>query len=180
LNTSEQLIIPYKGLADGKHELEFNVSDKFFQSLDYSEFNSGNVTIYIGLDKKPSHLVLEIEIEGKVGVICDRCLDTFDAEVEFSGVLYIKFSGNDDSESESNEELLVLSPDDFEVDLTHYLYESICLGVPSVRVHPLNSKGKSACNKEMIKIIKEHSGGQASKIVEIDPRWEKLKNLNNN
>ena len=164
---------------DGKHELEFNVGNVFFQALDYSEFKTGEVTIYIGLDKKPTHLVLEIEIEGKVGVICDRCLDTFDVEVDFSGVLYIKFSGNENTNSESNEELLVLSPDDFEVDLTHYLYESICLGVPYKREHPLNSKGKSTCNKEMMKKLAEHSGGKAHK-VEDDPRWDILKNLNNN
>jgi uncharacterized protein len=180
LSNSERLIIPYKGLEYGKHELEFNVGDIFFQSLDYSEFDHGKVTIYVGLEKKPTHLVLQIEIEGTVEVICDRCLDKFNIEVEYSGDLFIKFSGNLESDDQSNEELLVLSPDDFEVDLTHYLYESICLGIPYTRVHPSNAKGKSLCNKEMLKVIKEHSGGKVQDIDETDPRWEKLRNLNNN
>ena len=167
-------------MADGHHEIEFLVKDNFFQALDYSEFTNGEVSILIGLDKKPSHLVLEIEIEGKVGVVCDRCLDRFDIEVDYSGVLYIKFSSNLETDDKSNEELLVLSPDDYEVDLTHYLYESICLGISYTRVHPLNTKGKSTCNKEMLKKLKEHSGGKAHGIDEIDPRWEKLKSLNKN
>ena len=180
MSNSERLIIPFKGLGEGKHEFKFVLTEKFFQVLDYSEFEKGNLSVNVYMDKKPTHMVFEIEIEGEVNVMCDRCLDFFNTDVEFSCSLIVKISGKDESDDESNEELLVLSPDEFEIDLSHYVYESICLSLPVQRVHPLNSKKQATCDKKMLKILKEHSASAVNTNDEIDPRWDKLKNININ
>jgi uncharacterized protein len=172
LKTSERLIIPFKGLIEGWHEFNFKLTDKFFQAIDYSEFDKGNLELKIGLERRISHLVLEIELKGDVNVMCDRCLDFFDMNVDFHSTLYVKFSGD---EEDVDENLMVLSPEDFEVDITHYIYESICLSLPYQRFHPLNDKGKSTCNKEMLKKMRQYGG--AKTVDSMDPRWEKLKNL---
>ena len=167
-------------MSEGKHEFKFVLTDNFFQMLDYSEFERGDLSAIVYMDKKPTHLIFDVEIEGKVNVMCDRCLDFFDSEVEFEGSFIVKFSGKDESDDVSNEELLVLSPDEFEIDLSHYVYESICLSLPVQRFHPLNSKNQPTCDKKMLKILKEHRVGTVNANDENDPRWDKLKNININ
>lgn len=176
MNASERLIIPFRGLNDGKHEFEFSLNDNFFQALDYSEFEKGNIQVNVLLDKKSTHLLLEIDFEGHVNVMCDRCLDMFDLEVTDHNTLIVKFSGNPDEDA--NDEIMIISPDEYELDITHYIYESVCLSLPYHRYHPENGKGKSGCNKEMMKKLRELGTVQTES--EPDPRWEKLKNLNNN
>jgi uncharacterized metal-binding protein YceD (DUF177 family) len=177
LKTNERLIIAFKGLKDGIHEFRFSKSDKFFESIEYAEFQKGNIEIFVILDKKPQYLAFEISIEGQVMVICDRCLDSFYLPFEFNGTLYAKFSSND--EDIENDEMIYLSPNDFEIDLTHYIYESVCLILPVKRIHPDDKKGKSTCNKKMLKELDKLSY-HSTQDENIDPRWEKLKNLNNN
>lgn len=151
------------------------LNQKFFQSLDYSEFEKGDLSVNVKMDKKPSHLVLKLEIFGKVNVMCDRCLDYFDMALKYSGTLYVKFS-NISNAVEENDELVIIPENEYEVDITHYVYESICLSLPVQRIHPVNKKGVSSCNKKMILKLKEFE----VKKQEFDNRWEKLKEIYSN
>jgi uncharacterized protein len=176
LNTNERLRVAFKGLKDGFHEFKFSKSDSFFESLDYSEFNKGNIEIFVQLEKKPQYLAMNIDITGQVLVTCDRCLDLFYLPFEYSGMLYAKFSF--DEGNRNDEEFLFLSPNDYEVDITHYVYESVCLSLPLKRIHLNDKHGKSTCNKKMIKELNKIN--KQSTHEEIDPRWENLKKFNNN
>jgi uncharacterized metal-binding protein YceD (DUF177 family) len=175
LGRSERLIIPFKGLKDGLHEFFFMLSQKFFQSLEYSEFEKGELSVKVKMDKKPSHLVLKIEIDGKVNVMCDRCLEYFDIGSKYTGTLYVKFS-NEPADGEENDELMIIPENEHEVDISHYVYESICLSLPFQRYHPVSKKGVSSCNKEMISKLKELEVKKQG----LDNRWEKLKEINSN
>lgn len=174
MNTSERLIIPFKGLKEGWHDFNFRLTEKYFQAIEYAEFKQGSLDVKIQMERKATHLVFEVEVEGVVNVMCDRCLEFFDMHTEFSGSLFVKFSHENDTDI-FNEELLILLPEENEVDLTHYVYESICLSLPYQKIHPLDGKGKSTCNKAMLKKIKQYGIHLGE---EIDPRWEKLKNIN--
>ena len=72
---------------------------------------------------------------------------------------------------------MYVSPDEDQIDIRHYVYESIMLSLPVQRVHPDNEKGRTQCNKEMLKLLKQHSNKKDKN--EIDPRWEALKKFNN-
>jgi uncharacterized protein len=176
LKTNERLIIAFKGLNDGIHEFRFSKSDKFFESIEYSEFQKGNIEVLVVLNKKPQFLSFEVNIEGQVMVTCDRCLDSFYKPIEFQGTLYAKFTVEE--ELVENDEIMFLSPNDFEIDLTHYIYESVSLSLPVKRIHPDDKKGKSTCNKKMLKELEKLRFHSAQE--DIDPRWEILRKLNNN
>ena len=141
MNNNERLNIAFKGLSDGIHKFEYSLSDNFFRALDYSEFEKGKAEVQIEMNKKPQYLSFAIAIEGEVEVVCDRCLDAFSMPFEYDGELFVKFS-IEEEEVENIDELIVISPADYEVDLTHYVYESICLSVPYQRIHPNDAKGK--------------------------------------
>ena len=71
-----------------------------------------------------------------------------------------------------------MHPNESEIDLKQYFFECIELSLPLQKVHPDNPDGSIGCDQEMLRIIKNHSIND-SKEEEIDPRWNKLKDLLN-
>jgi len=87
-----------------------------------------------------------------------------------------------DAFNDDNEELLILPHGEFQIDIAQYIYEMIVLSVPLRRVHPgvkdgsLNSEVLTKLKEMTIKEQKkEHKKEQKEE--NIDPRWDKLKQL---
>lgn len=167
--------IVYQGLSNGIHNFDFDVDSSFFDDLEYSEIKKGDLKVNITLNKKPSFLELDFNINGTVQLICDRCLDDFNQEIEYSGKLFVKFS---DNEGDLADDIIVLSPSEHELDVSHYIYESINLSIPLKRVHPEDKN----CNPEMIKKLQHYKIEEQTEEENTDPRWNDLRNLmaNNN
>ncbi|MBU8893689.1 MAG: DUF177 domain-containing protein [Bacteroidales bacterium] len=170
--------IVYQGLSEGLHEFNFDINDSFFENREYSEIEKGELTAEVSLNRKPQFLELDFIIEGFIVLTCDRCLGLYNQSINFQGKLFVKFS---ESESELAEDVICLSSVDYELDVSHYIYESIRLSIPLKRVHPDNKNGETTCDPDMIKKIHnlntERPAGDNT-----DPRWDDLKNLmaNNN
>ena len=75
-------------------------------------------------------------------VPCDRCLEDCPIAIDYEGRLVVKFS---EEELEYDGEVMWLYPGESEVDLSHYIYESIILSLPYQRVHE-----EGACDPSMI------------------------------
>lgn len=170
----DRYLIPFQGLKEGEHIFDFEIEDSFFENLEYSELAKGNLKATVHLLKGSRHLELDISIDGFVYVSCDRCLDDYPEKVMYEGRLLVKYG--DESYIE-NDEIWIVANDEHELDLTHYLYESINLSLPYRKVHPEDNHGRSTCNQEMIEKLNEHIV-EEEKYEEInDPRWDKLKDL---
>lgn len=179
LKSNKRLILPFKGLKEGWHEFYFKINNTFFSLLDYSEIEKGELDVIIKMNKKPKNLILKIKIEGFVKVMCDYCLDLFNLPIKFQGNLFVNLDGIDEKNIfKKDDELIVLSDNEYEIDITHYIYESICLTMPYKKIHPVNSKGINTCEKEMLLILKKFS--KAINTEMIDERWEKLNNIYKN
>jgi len=167
--------VHYKGLKVGKHAFNFEVDNKFFDEFEEGEIKQGKVNVDIILNKQSQMLDLTISIDGFVEVVCDRCLDNFDLPISYKGSIYVKFG---EKKSEEDEDIIVLTSDDSEVNLAQYIYESICLSLPIQRYHGMKGT-KTKCNKEMIKKLKALLTDSPKNEVteEIDPRWNKLKDI---
>lgn len=178
MNQLSKYRVVYQGLSEGEHAFDFDIDDLFFESLEYSDIQKGNLKAEILLNKKSTFLELNVKINGSVQLTCDRCLDEYYQEVNYDGKLYVKFS---DQEDDLAEDVICLSPADHELDLSHYLYESINLSIPLKRVHPDDEDGNSTCNPEMIKNLNNYKTDEPTS-EDIDPRWDDLRNLmgNNN
>jgi uncharacterized metal-binding protein YceD (DUF177 family) len=118
-------------------------------------------------------LEFDFILKGSVIVTCDRCLDDLEVPVDFSSKLFVKFG---DTTEEQTDEIIVLSHAEHELDISQYIYEFAHLSLPFKRVHP-DKKGKSTCNKEMLKKLDEYIIRNEQE--ETDPRWDDLKNLLN-
>jgi uncharacterized metal-binding protein YceD (DUF177 family) len=178
VKSNHQFIIPFKGLKVGRHDFSFEINDKFFDDFIDSEIKKGKVSVDVCLDKKTTMLELDFNIKGEVWVICDRCLDDFLLPIEYESKLYVKFG---EATEEQTDEILILSHNEYEIDIAQFIYEFIHLSLPYKKLHPTDNKGKSLCNKEMLNKLNEYIIHK-NEINDIDPRWDDLKNLylNNN
>jgi len=165
--------IPIGGLKEGHHTFEFEINKTFFDLFEESEIKEGELSAVVEIERRPSHIDLEVKISGKVRVCCDRCLEMFDHPVECENKLLVNFGSEKD---ESDPEIITLPYDEYELDLKQYFYEYIYLALPIQRIHPDDAKGDSTCEPSMLRKLKEFL---VEEEVKSDPRWDELKKLIN-
>ena len=175
MKIDNQYIIRFKGLKEGAHDFKFGITREFFNHFDVLEAKDGTLDVIIDLFKRPGFLTLDILVKGKVNVQCDRCLEYFDYPVEYNSNLLVKFSVDNSSQSD---DIIIIDPDDSELNLTHYLYECISLAIPYRKIHPESADGKSSCKKEMLQKIREFKVKKHKETIETN--WEKLKSYSAN
>ena len=164
--------IDLKGLMEDERVLDFDLNDDFFQSLDGSQLEHGTLHVSVSIRKMTGFFELHFLTKGFVTVSCDRCLDDMEQPIEVDNVLTVKlgdaYSDDDDTVTiDENEGIL---------DLSWFIYEFIMLAIPIKHVH---APGK--CNSAMTQKLEELSGAVRSGEEEaeaIDPRWQKLRELN--
>ncbi len=166
--------LPICGLKEGRHYYDFEINKEFFEQFEESEVKEGNLKAVIEADKRSTHIDLVIRIRGDVRISCDRCLGVFSQTIDCGYRLLIKFGKVHD---ESDPDIITIPADENELDLRQFFYEYIVLALPIQRVHPDDKNGKSTCNPEMLKKLKEHIVNEENGT---DPRWDELKKLVNN
>ena len=176
MDSYDQYRIPINSITAERQEYSFEIDKNFFYKFPDSEIQDMNIQLDVLIQKVSSSFTLEFYLEGTVSVQCDRCLDYFDLPVEFETTLFVKM-GEQNSDLSDIDDTLILSFNETEIDLVPHIFEYIHLSVPIRHVHPDNARGKSTCNKEMLKkldnlAIKEEP--------ESDPRWDELKKLMSN
>lgn len=147
MNVDKYFTIPWKGLEIGTHHFDFEADNTLFEAFESPDIKTGKVAVSIELERAPSALLLDVEMEGEVVVECDRCLDDLALPVDFQGELQVKFS---DEVEDYDGDVLWMNPADGELKLAQYIYESIFLCLPYSRVHGEDEDGKSLCNPEML------------------------------
>ena len=169
-------IIPFVGLKLGKHQFEYEIDNEFFEHFEYDEFNSANVKVDLTLEKKTTMLELTFKASGTVNVYCDLTNEPYDQPIRSELLLVVKFG---DSYNDDNEDLLILPHGEYEVDVAQYIYELIVLAVPSKRIHPGVEDG--SLQSDVLDKLAELSPKEKEikEEEDIDPRWNKLKNLLN-
>ncbi len=164
-------IINTGGLSVGNHEFEFEVTGKFFKEHEASEINDVNVAVKAVVLKQNNAMQIDFEIEGTVGVDCDRCLKAFDIPISAKEKLVIK-SGNPD---DSTDEIMAVPEGETALNVTQYIYEYILTAVPARKVPCEIDKKLFKCDNNMLKKLNENSGPEDKE--ETNPIWEKLNKI---
>jgi uncharacterized metal-binding protein YceD (DUF177 family) len=113
-------------------------------------------------------------MEGTINVLCDRCGDPFDFPVWGERKLIVSLT-NDKFE---DDDIVSLSLDASEIDISQNLYEYVTLLLPQRRIHPAKEDGTTGCNTDALKRLEKFSEKEAEN--KIDPRWDALKNIKQN
>ena len=167
-----QYAIPFRGLEEGRHDFNFVVDNSFFEQFESSEVKRGLVNVQVELIKHSQFLELQFDINGKITVNCDRCLEPFVTRITHQPMLYIRFG---EETLEQSDELLIIADSANEVHLDQLIYEYIHLALPIQRIHP-EIDGMSGCNPEMMGKLNALDADDQEDATE-DPRWEKLRGL---
>jgi uncharacterized metal-binding protein YceD (DUF177 family) len=179
MSKTKEYTIPFVGLKLGKHKFEYQISNAFFEIFDYNEFQNSDIKVNVVLEKKSSMLEVNFKHAGTINVPCDLTSEDFDMPIKGNMKLIVRF---DEVFNNDNEELLILPFGEFEVDIAQYIYEMIVLSIPLKRVHPgikdgsLKTEALTKLNELTIKEQKKENEKE-EKEENIDPRWDKLKQL---
>lgn len=178
MSKTKEYVIPFVGLKLGKHKFEYQINNAFFEIFDYNEFQNSDIKVNVVLDKKSNLLEISFKHQGTINVPCDLTSEDFDLPIKGKIKLIVRFG---DSYNNDNEELLILPFGEFEIDIAQYVYEMIVLSIPLRRVHPgikdgsLNTEALTKLKELTIKEQKKEK--EEEKEENIDPRWDKLKQL---
>ncbi|PKD21938.1 DNA-binding protein [Salegentibacter salinarum] len=169
--------IPFVGLKLGKHQFEYEIDNEFFEHFEYDDLNSANVKVDLLLEKKTTMMELTFKASGAINVNCDITNEPYDQPIDGSLFLVIKFG---DEFNDENEDLLILPHGEFEVNVQQYIYELIVLSIPLKRVHPGVEDGTLESDVlDKLEELSINNNENKNDEDEIDPRWDKLKNLLN-
>jgi uncharacterized metal-binding protein YceD (DUF177 family) len=179
MNKTKEYLIPFIGLKLGKHHFEYQINNAFFEIFDYHEFNSSDIKVNVVLEKKSTLMELAFNQKGTVNVPCDMTNEEFDLPIKGKMKLIVRFG---DTFNNDNEELLILPHGEFQIDISQYIYEMIVLSVPLKRIHPgvkdgsLQTEALTKLKELTVKELKKENKKE-QKEENIDPRWDKLKQL---
>jgi uncharacterized protein len=77
---------------------------------------------------------------------------------------------------------VVLPHEEHEFNVAQIMYDLLVTSIPIRNLHPVNKKGQSMCNVDMINKLKEYlvedvSDSTVNRDEEMDPRWRELKKI---
>ena len=181
MNGKRKIDIDIFGLQPGSHKYEFDIEDSFFQEFENSLIEKGSLKCRIILERTERLITADFKIDGKVELLCDRSLETFDHPVKIREHLIFKYG---DEEEEMDDNVYTITSSTQRLKLGQPVFELISVSVPMRKLHPRfqdedqenediyfsTSSEKPGLNKKSEKTDEDN----------IDPRWEALKKLKDN
>jgi len=172
MNILSHFSIPYKGMGNGVHNLEFNIDDEFFKSFEASHLTNGKFKVLVELDKRHDSSVLSFDIEGDTQTTCDRCLEAIRLPMFGDYILHVKHS----TEGEDNDEIMYIHPETSKLDLSQIIYEFVSLSVPIIKSYDCENDEKPPCNFELLDKL-DNSETPDTELNNDSGVWDALKNL---
>ena len=150
-----KFIIPLNGLAAGESRFSWHAGKEFFEAFENTEILAADLDIEVVAEKSGRYLGIDCEVDGKVVVECDRCLEDLDIPIETDIMLSVKYGSEENSEDhqEGEREVLFVPQDEAELDLSQIIYDYVCLSLPMQRVHE-----DGGCNPEALKYYSGEEG----------------------
>ena len=142
MDTKQPYVIDCNGLKSGSYDFQFKVGSELFEIEHSDDILGGDFDVQVQMRKSGSFAELIVAIDGSAVVECDRCLEECRVPVSSHSTLAVRFA---DGEPDYDGETLYVPAAEPQIDLAHYIYESIVLALPYRRVHP-----DGECNPEML------------------------------
>lgn len=178
--------IQLRTMEVGTSEIEYHLGNEFFEAIDEEAIQKGNIIAKVRINKTSKQSELKFELEGKVVVLCDRCLEEMDQPIKTTGQLIVRMGKE---YKDDGDDVVIVPEEQGIINVAWFLYEFIELAIPIKHVHPFGQ-----CNSGMASKLEEHlvdsdsfeddsdsfiiSGGDDESDSGVtDPRWDALKKL---
>ena len=168
----KEFVIPFIGLKTGKHTFAFELGPSFFEAFESDLLEGPELKVHLELEKSSNMLVLSLSSTGVSHTLCDRCGGDLDFKLETHERIIVKFG---DESYGDNEEIIVLHPGAYELDVSHIIYEMVIMGLPARRTHAR----PELCDQEALKRLSKLKREDEDIEEPGDPRWDALKNIRN-
>lgn len=179
-----QYKIALRNFSKEPQTYEFLLDNDFFKQMDgAADIQKGSVKTVLVVKKTAAAFEFSFDLQGTVYVPCDRCLDEMPIEINTQNRLFVKLGKEF---SEESDEIVIIPEDEGEINVVWFIYEFVALSIPMKRIHP---PGK--CNKIMTSKLNKYkpdnsssSGDEEEEVeeednpIDIDPRWDSLKDIN--
>lgn len=165
MKRDDRFLVPFAGWKNGEHELSFELDQTFFESFPSSEIGPSEFNVTGKLVKSETMLILDISLAGEAKFPCDRCGEECTVHMESVDHWVVKFGQESNFD---NEDIWVLGPAEYRLDLRERLFELAHLALPARRIH----SRESDCSEEVIGTLDKYRVEENS-----DSRWIDLKNL---
>lgn len=174
----ENLTVEFVKLTDGHHEFDYELDKTFFEHFGNTDILNANLLVELDIEKTGNLLVADLFTSGTLQMTCDRCLSDigFPIEAEFKLIYHLnsEHTLENDVVTDLNSDTIYLKPHDFSFNIAQAVYESTLIALPMI----INCDDliEKPCDQLMLDKINGINQGPA----QVDPRWEKLKNILNN
>jgi len=152
LLTLQPFVIPLNGLSGGKTEFRWRAGGQFFSIFENSEILDADILIDAVVEKSGRYIGLDLKLEGKVFVECDRCLGKLELPVSVHPTFSIKFGEegycSDNVSDQFGREVIFLPEGDAEMVMDQIVYDYTCLSLPMSKCHP-----SGQCDPETVKFL---------------------------
>ncbi len=145
--STNEFIIQFVGLKLGTHRYEFNIDKSFFEGVENTLIDDANVLIELAFEKKETMMIAEFSLSGTVTTPCDRCNDPMEVRIHGDYRIVYKFG----TEVSEDENLIILHPESYELDLSAPIYELLVISLPTRRIHP-----EGECNEEVMDLYNKY------------------------
>lgn len=142
---------------------EFDIDNSFFEDLEYSLIEGADVHAQLALEKKETMMIAVFTLTGTVHANCDRCNDPLELPIDGTYRVVYKFG----DEPSDDENLIVLDPDAFELDVAPQLYEFMCVSLPTRILH-----APGECNEEMMALYDTYIVNPGDPEEDDDEDWD--------
>jgi hypothetical protein len=145
MSEQNHYIVELQRLPLGTHRFDFQLDDAFFGALEKTEILGGQVDCLATLNIREDYHTLTIAVHGTVSVVCDRCLDPMNIDI------------NDEQEIENDDEAEIsnlqssISNTNRAIDLSWLAYEIVSINIPLVHSHQ-----PGECNQQMELLLHDH------------------------
>lgn len=178
--------LPLKELAEGKHEFEYRLTQKFFTDMENTDVHGADICVKLTVNNKNGLYDLTFTMQGEVILLCDRCLDDLNLPIDTNYHVMVQYG---DDYNDDTDDLLIIPYSDNTLNVSYMIYDTIVLAIPMKHVHPM---GK--CNRQMSALLRKHRARSNDEDSELedelmdeidnmgsqqpsDPRWDALKGL---
>ena len=184
--------VELKNMKADSASYEYVLDNQFFADLDAPEVQKGKLAVTLQVKKSSSGVfLLNFQTDGKVIVLCDRCLDEMELPVSSTDELKVKLG----AEFSDEDDMVIVPEEDGYINVAWFMYEFIALSIPMKHIH-----APGQCNKGMVGKLSKHlrrsneeedeedefdldlplDDEADNEPKEIDPRWNELKKILDN
>lgn len=149
------IVIPLKGLSQGKHCYEFDADGEFFASFGNTQIKDAQCVIAVEVERNGSFMGVRCEVKGSIVAECDRCLEDVVLPVDIDRSLSVKCSKV--QEESDDDDVMIVDETSADIDLNQFVYDYVCLDIPIQVLHP-----EGECNPDMVRRIGIGSGEESN------------------